>query len=410
MEASLQRGRILMQQGRHALAEEEFRKFASALPDDGSARALLALSLLAQEKWDDALLEAQAAIARQPDWGFAHYVHANVLVGRNRYAEARRAIDEAISLDPTDPDFHALLAGIHHDESRFADALRAAEAALEQEPEHVAANNVRAIALRKLGRRREAGATIDAALARDPENSATHANQGWTLLESGRRAEAMEHFREALRLDPNNEWAREGILEALKAGNPIYAGILAYFFWMQRFDQRKQFMILFAGVVGYQFLNGLRRSSPDFAPFIVPLQVAYLLFVLMSWTAIPLGNLVLRLNRFGRLALTEEEVSASNWVGGTLAGALALVAAWGVTGMEGLGLAAMGVAFMLIPIASVFRCAEGWPRRAMVVYTVVLASTGALGLVAPGALAMFVLLLIGSSWVANYLVTRRPQR
>ena len=73
----------------------------------------------------------------------------------------------------------------------------------------------------------------------------------------------MEHFREALRLNPNMEWARQGILEALRARNPIYRVMLRYFLWMSRFRGKVQFGIVIGGWLGYQAIQGLLRSNPS---------------------------------------------------------------------------------------------------------------------------------------------------
>lgn len=405
MNVNMQRGTLLLQQGRHAAAEAEFRLAAGADPDAPEPHALLALALVELERWDEATAEAQATIGLAPDWGYAHYVHAKVLYERHRLKDARAAVEEAVSLDPTDASAHVLLAAIHFDESRFADALRSAEAALEQDPEHAGGNNIRAMALVKLGRRAEAGATIEATLARDPSNAVTHANQGWTLLESGDRARALEHFREALRLEPNNEWARQGIIEALKAKNPLYSAMLRYFFWMSRLEPRTQWMVILGGYFGNRALSALSRSNPELAPVVLPLQIVYLVFVFLTWTAEPLSNLLLRLDRFGRLVLSPEQVRASNWVGATMSLALASATAAFATGDGGWGMLAFGLAFMLIPISAVFRTPEGWPRRAMIGYTAAMALAAV-----TGATTVYVLMLIGVSWIANWLIQQRPTR
>ena len=41
--------------------------------------------------------------------------------------------------------------------------------------------------------------------------------KAWALIEQGEHEQAMEHFREALRLNPQLDWARQGIVEAMKA-------------------------------------------------------------------------------------------------------------------------------------------------------------------------------------------------
>lgn len=425
MSVNLQRGTLLYQQGRYAAAEAEFRTAAGADPDAPEPHAMLALALLALERWDDASAEAKATIGLAPDWSYAHYVNGKVLFERHRLPEALAAVEEAIALDPTDADAHVLLSAIHFDESRFADALRSAESALEHDPEHAGGNNLRAMALMKLGRRAEAGATIDATLARDPGNAVTHANQGWTLLESGDRDRALEHFREALRLDPENEWAREGILAALKSKRWLYALMLKYFFLMSRLPPKTQGWVIFGGWMGNRALSVLSDQQPALAPFVLPLQVLYVAFVFLTWTADPLSNLLLRLDPFGRLVLTDDQVRASGWVGGLLAAALGAVVAALVTGADDLFWLAMVCAFMLIPVAAVFKCPPGPVRRKMTIYAGVM---GAMGL-ASSALAFssadvgsslsdlrtsaflaFFVMLFGSGWFANWLIMRRVPR
>jgi tetratricopeptide (TPR) repeat protein len=427
MNPNLERGILLYQQSRHDLAEAELRQALAIDPHDAYAHALLALCLCAREQFKDATSEAQQAIHFGPDFPFAHYALAKIFYDRNHYKEALAAIQEAIRLDSTDADYFSLLAVIHLDQKRWSEALSAAGQGLQFDPEHVGCTNLRAIALVKLGRKAEAGTTIDAALAKNPDNSVTHANQGWTLLEQGQPKPALEHFREALRLDPTNEWARQGIIEALKAHNLIYAVMLKYFLWMSRLSSQAQWGILLGGYFGNRVLAGLAKSNPDLAPWVLPVRIIYVAFVLMTWIADPLFNLLLRLNRFGRLALSREQVVASNWIGTCLALALAGLAVCGVTGFHFENpwlLFTLVFAFLVIPLSGTFNCARGWPRNAMAIYTSVMAGCGLLALVCLffaraettmqmlGFLLFFGFLLgaMGSSWAANFLLMFRPKR
>jgi tetratricopeptide (TPR) repeat protein len=422
---NLQRGNLLFQQGRHAAAEAEFRLAASADPDAPEPHAMRALALLERQRWSDATDEARTAIGLAPDWGYAHYVLGKVLLERHLPEEARAAVEEAISLDPTDADAHVLLAAIHFDESRFADALQSAGDALEHDPEHAGGNNIRAMALVKLGRRAEAGATIDATLARDPGNAVTHANQGWTLLESGDRERALEHFREALRLEPDNEWARDGILTALKSKRWLYALVLKYFFLMSRLPPKTQGWVIFGGWMGNRALSVLSDQNPTMAPFVLPLQVLYVFFVFLTWTADPLANLLLRFDPFGRLVLTEDQLRASGWVGGLLAAALGAALAAFFTGANDLYWLAMVCGFMLIPVSAVFKCAEGPVRRKMTLYSVAMGAVGLASIVLPRTALLsgealsdaraflflgFFVMLLGSGWFANWLIMKRTPR
>jgi hypothetical protein len=86
----------------------------------------------------------------------------------------------------------------------------------------------------------------------------------------------MEHFREALRREPNLEWVRQGIVEALEVRHWLYRQIPRYFLWMSRLGRHAQWGVLLGLLFAQQVLA----------------------------SAVPLFNLLLRMNRFGLLLLT----------------------------------------------------------------------------------------------------------
>ena len=377
MNRHIDRALMLLNQSRHELAEQELRQALADDPNEARAHALLAMCFVERDALDEAASEAGMAIHLEPDSPFAHYVMAVVLNKRRRYREALAAIDESLRLNPYDADSHALKATVHLHQNRWRDAARSAEEGLGVDPDHVGCTNLRAMALVQLGQREEAGLTIDAALARDPENAFSHANQGWTLLHAGRPQQAMEHFREALRINPQLEFARQGIVEAMKARNPIYRVLLGYFLWMGRLDPRVQFALIIGLVFGQRILRSLMEQVPALAPFAPWILGAYLLFVIMTWTAYPLFNLLLRVNRFGRLALSREQTVASNWLGlGLLVGCAAVLAGVAISLSrfnEVVGVFAFPGLLMLglcIPVAGTFQCEVGWPRTVMALATV----------------------------------------
>jgi len=430
MNPNLQRALLLYQQSRYDLAEEEIRQALAADPHDSYSHALMALCLLHREQFDDATQEARQAVHLAPDFPFAHYVHAQVLHDRHRNTEALEAINAALRLDSSDADLFALLSAIHLDEKRWTEALDAAQQGLLFDSEHVGCTNLRAIALVRLGRKAEAGQTIDTALARNPDNAVTHANQGWTLLEKGDSKKALEHFREALRLDPGNDWARAGVVEALKARHFIYAWMLRYFLWMSRLSTGAQWGIILGGYFGNRILASVAKANPDLSPWITPIRIVYITFAVLTWTADPIFNLLLRLNRFGRLALSREQVIASNWIGACL-----LLAIIGLAGCVWFGvnspwlILAIVCGLLVLPIAGTFKCQPGWPRTAMAVYSgfVALIGIAAIALfaslemmpqentrrlvdVGQGLVGLFALGVVGSMWIANILVMQRPTR
>lgn len=379
----IQRAMILQQQRRFAEAEEQWRQAIMATPQEGRLHAMLAFCMMQREGGeappkvlDEAQGEAQAAIGMTPDDAFAHFVLAQVLFRRNRIHDAADAIGEAIRLDPYDPDYFSLRGWIRMEQRDWRGALHAAEQGLAIDAEHPNCNNLRAMALVKLGRRAEAGQTIDSTLARDPDDAFTHANRGWALLHENKPTDALHHFREALRLDPTSEWARAGIVEALKARNPIYRWMLAYFLWMGRLSGQAQWAIIIGLWLGNRIIGNIAQANPQWAPYLNVLLLLYLIFAIMTWLAYPLFNLLLRINKFGRLALNRQQTVASNWVGSSLGlGVLAFVL-FVLTGQTALLIAAIVFGLMTMPLAGVFSVHSGWPKWLMIAVSAGLALMG----------------------------------
>jgi tetratricopeptide (TPR) repeat protein len=418
MGAHLERARILVHQSRWEPAEAELRAELAEDPESGEAHALLAFCLAQRERLDEATKEAQEAIRLGPDVAAFHYTLGQVYCYRRRFREAEACAREAVRLDPDDPDWFELLADVCFAQERWQDALDAAERGLKLDPEHAGCTNSRAMALVKLGRKQEAGHALESALGRDPENATTHANEGWRQLELGDERKALEHFREALRLEPGLEWARQGIVEALKARSAVYSVVLRYFRWMQKLSGRARWTVILVGYFGAKMLRKAADANPGAAPFLWTILVLYILFCLLTWLATPLFNLLLRLDPFGRLALSREETVASNWVGACLLLAVLGAAAGALSGTGTLLWSGVGLFALLIPLAATFECRPGWPRASMGAYTASLAGLGAaaLGLRladSPSAgllLGLFVLGVAAAPWVANGLMAVVPRR
>ena len=407
------RALLLMEQGRAGMAQDELRQALRDDPDDPFLHALLALCLSDLGDRVGALDEAQLATVHGPDVPFAHYALATVLLQAERPDEADQAARLALGLDPYEADYHAVLAAAHLYRRRWADALAAADAGLEMDPSHVRSSNLRAQALVQLGRRDEAAATLGEALALDPEDPTTHANQGWTLLHRGKPPEALEHFREALRLDPTSTWAREGLAEAMKARNPVYGALLRYFLWIGRLDRGTQWVIIIGGLFAVRTLTRILNAA-GMPMAAVAVGAVYMAWVLVSWTADQLFNLVLFLDPLGRGALSREQKTASTLLGAVLLLALALAVAGFVTGSAPLLVGAGLSAGLMVPVGGAFR-ARGTGR---VIMGALAGSTA--GLLAVSAAAQWggvfggaetagslvgvaVLLIVASSWIGNFV-------
>jgi len=423
--AHFQRGLLLFQQGRSRDAVGELQLALGQNADDPTTHGILALCLEDLEQYAEATEHAQRAIHLAPDEGFGHYTLARVMFGRHRYAEAQAAIDEAIRLDPYNPGYFGLLAELHLGQHRWREALEAANQGLEIDPEHQLCTNLRVQALIKLGDRAAAAETMGEALARRPDDALTHANQGWALLHQGNPQQAAVHFREALRLQPDFEWARAGIVEALKARNFVYRWLLAYFLWMSRLTPNVRWGLILGAYFAQRIVRTMANNSPQLAPVLWPLLFLYMGFVLLSWLAPSLFNLLLRFDRFGRHALSPDQVRGANVLVACLVPPVVSLVAWLITGWMILFWSTLLFLPLALPASAVYVCHEGWPRRTMAAVTLGLAAAivfvlavGALEAQVPdaikeSALALLGLLpwaLIGSQFLAMALVNVTPTK
>jgi tetratricopeptide (TPR) repeat protein len=375
----VERARVLLDQERYAPAEAELRRHILSEPDDATAHAMLALSLSGQRKQREAVEAARRAIGLAPTFAYAHYVLAWVHLQQERLAEAESAIEEAIRLDPEDADYFAVLSGVKLERRRWQEALQAAETGLYFEPEHVNCINLRAMALNQLGMADEAAVAVRGALGVEPENAFTHANRGWQEVHRGNYDEAMSHFREALRFDAELEWAREGVVEVLKARNPVYRVMLRYFLWSSRLSSGATWALLIGFFIFTRIIRAAMKANPELAPFLWPLYGLYLAFVLMTWIARPLFDLMLRLDPVGRVALSKKQIRASNWVGGAILVAITGLAVALLTGAPSFYMLAAGAGMMTMPIAGAFSAETPRARKVLPVYA---AALGALALAA----------------------------
>lgn len=397
MNQHITRAQLLMQQSRFEMAEEQLRLALAENSEDAIAHAMLAICLLQKKDFESATGEARAAIHCAPDESIGFYSLAVIMHERNRLTEAFDAITEAVRIEPWESQYWGTLSGIEASRKRWKECLAAAENGLEADADDVTCTNLRAQALVHLGRKDEAGATIDAALRKEPDNAVTHANQGWTLLHAGEPRKAMEHFREALRLKPDLEWARIGIIEAMKARNILYRWMLGYFLWIGSFPPKIQLALVLGIVFGNQIIAAVTDAVPVLTPYQGWFIAAYLLFAWMTWVSSTLFNLVLRIDPFGRLALNDKEKLDSTLSGCCILAALALGIYGTVTFWDGdrdmIGIYWMAAAPMLglvIPVTTSFRH-EGKRQRLMQLYSV-----GLLGIIC---VSVYYLLLDSPSFV-----------
>lgn len=412
--AAVQRGMILVQQGRFPEGRAYLQQAVAADPNDAQALALLATCEYRIDGEETAALATiERALALEPLEPRYHALRAWILLALKRPRPALAGSAEALRIDPACDMALTATAAAHLQLENWLEAEQAARRALEIDPDDTDAANLLGEALRIQGRREETDAHIGVRLARDPLDPRTHASAGWAALQNGERERAEEHFVEALRLDPHLSVARSGLLEAYKARSPFYRGYLRWAFATARLGQRRQWMLLLGLYFGSRFL----RAALGRAGIIV--GVLYLLFVLWTYLSSAIGNTLLLLDRRARLALSNAEQWEGLVVGTTLVLGLVLLVvgvATGVLGTRELGLGLVGSA---IPFALTFtnESARGrWLFGAIGVVSIlagILAAAGnAWGNVIPSAVTRNVSLIafigvVATTWLGNVRSLRR---
>ncbi|MBX3401187.1 MAG: tetratricopeptide repeat protein [Gemmataceae bacterium] len=304
------RARILLEQNRYDLAARETTARLADDPNDPEGHILLAIC---QCNLNDpqAIDTARTAVELAPNEDRAHFVYSLAQLRKGNLDEAERAIRRAIEINCWNSGYFGQLAAIEVGRYRWTEALAAADQGLALDPDDRHCLNLRAVALTKLGRKSEAASTLEGALEKNPEDAYSHANRGWTLLHENEPNKAIEHFRESLRLDPTSAWAKEGMLEALRARSWFYRRVLQYLLWMSRFPPRVQFGLIISMVVLVQVLDGIGKQMPGAEPFFNVLIFGYAIFVASSWFAQHIMNVLLLFNPDGRMILDRTQKAIS---------------------------------------------------------------------------------------------------
>lgn len=297
----------LLASNRADLAVNEFRAALSEDPTDGRALAGLALSLSSLDKDAEALEVAKAAVSHAPDDALSHAALAQSLLGVRRPKEALEPARHAVELDPFEAWHHGLVAVAQLETAHPKEALESAERGLAIDAESQICLNARGMALVRLNRRDDAEQGLRWALSRQPESAVAHTTLGHTLLLQGRVDEAATHFREALRRDPSSDAAREGLLHTLRGRHWPYRIFIAWMSFCARMPRGVLLGVLLASFLLPQILAKVAGQSPWIALAILPVRLALLGFVLLTWIGMPLFNAMLLFTRDGRLLLRPAE-------------------------------------------------------------------------------------------------------
>jgi len=396
-------------------AIQELDALREDYPDSGFLLALRAWMLIDLQHLADADADVRAALAQpdNEDPRFALIVAATVALALREPDRVLAYTAQILDADPSDEAAILLDARGRALLGRWDEVKARAEYILAGDPDNEEAAQLKLLASQiALGERaRLSEKEWDAFAERFPHNAFGRAGRGWSFLRGGRRGDAEAEFRDALALDPGADWAREGLLLTLKARYPGYGLLLRFFFWMQSFTPGTQMLIVFGGLFGYRVLRGVARDNPSMRYLIYPVLAAYVAFVVLSWLADPLLNLLLLTTPEGRRLVTGDKRVAAQRVGAVLAaGVLLFLAGWGLD-RSNMGFSGLVMGLAAFAITAAYQCEPGKYRTRMLWWAAIvvgLALVGAATETQPSAVASTVGLLLAvlATWVGRWWASK----
>jgi tetratricopeptide (TPR) repeat protein len=223
-------GITLLQQGRHAEAEQAFREAVTRDPGFLPARLNVARALMAGRDLEGALKELVAVRRADPDMAEVENLIGNILMEQDRVRGAEETFRSALTKDPRnlhlwnsrvvemDGDYAEAINNIglvYREQGLFDAAVAEFQSAARADPEFPGSYNNLGLTYQDAGDLDSALEAYDRGLQVDPENPVILNNHGSALLASGRLEEARRSFRKAVESDPEYASAHNNLGAAL---------------------------------------------------------------------------------------------------------------------------------------------------------------------------------------------------
>jgi|GEM_PF-964983 len=286
----LQKIQLLLERNKFDLAQKALIEALGDYPNDDQLLGLQAELYLQNNDLENALSTIKNAIVNNPENDWLYYVKSKIHFTKRHWKYAEEEINRALELNPYQAQYHGLLSNTLYNMERTDAALNAAKQGLSIDPDNIICNNLLTMCLNRKGEKGQAAEQIEQMLERDPESALTHATTAYHFLRSNNIKKAKEHFAISLQKDPEFEYAREGMMHALKSTNFLYRYLMQFSFWMQQLGSKNSWFLIIGLLI-------IVNTIPILIPF-------YLVLVLWTWFTPPLSDIILFFDKYGRYLMT----------------------------------------------------------------------------------------------------------
>ncbi|MCZ8277192.1 MAG: tetratricopeptide repeat protein [Acetobacteraceae bacterium] len=197
-------------------------------PNRANAHKNRGVALTHMKRLKDSVAALDRAIALDPDDAEAHNHRACALMDQFKLEDALAGIEKALSLRPGSPAFLVNKALVLCTLQRPAEAVEATDAALRGKPDDTSALIARTEALLALGRPEDGLSTIDRALTISPTLAQAHVWRANALILLGQPEKALLSAETARTLAPMDPAAHRGYGFALGNLNRLEEAIVSY--------------------------------------------------------------------------------------------------------------------------------------------------------------------------------------
>ena len=201
--ATLDRGNVLMEQGRIEEALAQYREFLRTDPADADGHNKLGVVLMRAGRFEEAVASFRRSVDLQPNTPGPHDNLGVALMQAGRLDDAVASFQRAVALQPDSPKALNNLGTALMATGRFSGALVPLQRAVDLQPNNPGALNGLGQALMKSGRPMDAVASLQHAVDLKPDDAEGRYNLAQALAAVGQPRAAVGQFREALRVRPD---------------------------------------------------------------------------------------------------------------------------------------------------------------------------------------------------------------